>query len=326
MKKILVTGANGFVGRSLCSVMDAASVPYLPVVRRHTASMPNAAVVENFVALNDWRSLLSGVDTVVHLAARAHVLRDSSTDPLHEYRSANVEATLHIARQCALAGVRRFFYLSSIKVNGEATSGKPFSAGDVPCPIDPYGISKLEAEQGLHKIGKETGLEIVIIRPPLVYGPNVRANFLTLLRLVDKGIPLPFGRVDNRRDMVYLGNLVDLILRCVTHPDAAGHTFLVSDERSVSTAELVREIGMAMGKPVKLLPVPPYWIRSAAKLLGKQAMAERLLGSLQVDVTDTKNILGWVPPYTFQYGVSQTVNHFLAARTSGPHPDNEKTV
>jgi UDP-glucose 4-epimerase len=312
MTNILVTGANGFVGQALCSCLREEGFKAVPVLRR--GSSAGAIAIGEIDATTRWQPHLAGIDVVVHLAARVHVLNDASSDPLRAYRTMNVDATLHLARQCAEAGIKRFIYLSSIKVNGEATTGKPFSSGDKPCPTDPYGVSKWEAELGLQQLAEQTGLEVVIIRPPLVYGPNVKANFLQLMRWVKRGIPLPLACVDNRRDMVYVGNLTSLIVRCCTHPRAAGRTLMVSDRRPVSTATLVRTVAASMNRKAMLLPVPPSLLSWAAKLAGREAVAQRLLASLEVDIDHTVETLNWTPPYSFEDGICHTVKQFLATR------------
>ena len=231
-------------------------------------------------------------------------MRDEVDDPLAEYRKVNVQGTLNLARQAVAAGARRFVFLSSIKVNGETTAREtPFQAGDVPLPEDAYGISKLEAEQGLMQLAAETGMEVVIIRPPLVYGPGVKGNFASMIKLVDKGIPLPFGAVDNKRSLIGIDNLVDLIIRCIDHHSAANQVFLAGDGADLSTTELLRGVGRAMGKPARLIPVPAGMLQLGATLLGKKAMAQRLLGSLQVDISKTCELLDWKPPYTVEEGL-----------------------
>jgi nucleoside-diphosphate-sugar epimerase len=315
-EKVLVTGANGFIGQALCISMREKNIDLVPVVRETVASLPNALIIENINPSTDWHAALVDVSVVVHLAARVHVLKDLSSDPLRDYRIANVDATLNLASQCVRCGVKRFIYLSSIKVNGESTTIRPFSAFDVPNPTDPYGISKCEAEQGLKNIALQTGLEVVIIRPPLVYGPKVKANFLQLMRLVRRRIPLPLANVGNRRSMVFVGNLVDLIIRCITCNTAVGHTFLVSDGHDVSTTALINSISLAMGKRPMLFSMPPNVLILAANVIEKKFIAERMLTSLQLDIEFTKDTLGWEPPYSFEIGIDQTVKHFLAVTRS----------
>jgi UDP-glucose 4-epimerase len=252
----------------------------------------------------DWSTALNGVSVVVHCAARVHVMRDTSVDPLEEFRRVNVQGTLNLARQAAAAGVRRFVFVSSIKVNGEATQpGCPFTADDILAPLDPYGVSKMEAEQALREIVRQTGMEVVIIRPPLVYGPGVKANFAAMMRWLQRGVPLPLGAIHNQRSLVALDNLVDLIMTCIKHPAAANQTFLVSDGEDASTTELLRRMGQAMGHPARLLPVPASWLKLAAGLIDKRDVAQRLCGSLQVDISKTRELLGWVPPVSLDEGL-----------------------
>jgi nucleoside-diphosphate-sugar epimerase len=235
-------------------------------------------------------------------------MQDDTTDPLQAYREVNVHGTLNLARQAAEAGVCRFVFVSSIKVNGEGTQpGQPFTADDVPSPLDPYGVSKLEAEQGLRVIEEQTGMSVVIVRPPLVYGQSVKANFASMMRWVFRGVPLPLGRIKNARSMVALDNLVDLLVTCLKHPAAAGQTFLVSDGDDVSTTDLLRRTAQAMGKRALLLPVPVSWLEVVAALLGKRAMVQRLCGSLQVNIDKTRSILGWAPPLTLDQGLKKAV-------------------
>ncbi len=239
-------------------------------------------------------------------------MHDTSSDPLAEFRMINVEGTLSLARQAAAASVRRFIFISSIKVNGEGTPvNMPYLAGAQAAPADSYGISKMEAEHGLRALAGETGMEVVIIRPTLVYGPGVKANFLNMMRWLHKGVPLPFGAIHNRRSLVALDNLVDLIVTCVEHPAAANQTFLVGDGEDLSTTELLRRMGVALGKPARLLPVPSRLLEVGAKLLGKQALAHRLCGSLQVDISKTRELLNWTPPVSVDEALRKTAKHFL---------------
>ena len=252
----------------------------------------------------DWSEAVRNQDVVVHAAARAHVMKESVNDPLTEYRRVNVDGTLQLARQAAEAGVRRFVFISSIKVNGESSpAGRPFTANDIPDPAGPYGVSKMEAEQGLSEVSRETGMEVVIIRPPLVYGRGVKGNFATMARLVRGGFPLPLGSVCNRRTLVSLENLVDFTLLCITHPAAANEVFLVGDGQDLSTTGLLRAIGKAMGKPARLIPVPSRLIMLAASVLGKKNAAQRVLGSLQSDISKARQVLGWEPPLSVEEGL-----------------------
>lgn len=304
---VLVTGSSGFVGRALCRQMAAKGLPVRGAQRQpgHAPAGWDTVTVAPLSGQTDWTQALARCSTVIHTAARVHVMSETAEDPMTEFRRTNVEGTLQLARQAAAAGVRRFVYVSSIKVNGEATvANHPFSAHDTPAPLDPYGTSKLEAEQGLHRIAAETSLEVVTVRPPLVYGPGVKANFASLLRVLRRGMPLPLGRVtDNRRSLVALDNLVDLLITCSHHPAAANQTFLVSDGEDLSTTALLRRMGLALGQPVRLLPVPPAWLMLGAKVLGKADVAQRLLGNLQVDITHTRETLGWTPPISVDEGL-----------------------
>jgi nucleoside-diphosphate-sugar epimerase len=305
----LVTGGNGFVGRALCTALADRGERVVSAVRKPTTM--NDVQVGDLDGKTDWRLALRGCEVVYHLAARVHVMSDDEIDPLSAYREVNVVGTLNLARQAVVAGVRRFIFVSSVKVNGESTTTQHFGSSDAPGPCDPYGQSKMEAEQALQKLGEETGLEVVIVRPPLVYGPGVKANFLNLIKLVKVGIPLPFGSVHNRRSMVALDNLVDLLIVCGNHPKAAGKIFMVSDGVDMGIDELVARIADAMHKRVLILPFPPFLIVLLAKLLGRRAVADRLLDSLQVDISDTRTILGWQPVVTPQAAIKQTVEHFF---------------
>lgn len=308
---LLITGANGFVGRVLCS--HFADSGYAVRGSRRNHHQPDIrqdikwAKIPNIGPVTVWSDALQGIAIIVHLAARVHLVGDRASDPLAEFRQVNVEGTLNLARQAADAGVKRFVFISSVKVNGESTAeDETFSDSSQAAPRDAYGVSKWEAEQGLQRIARETGMEVVIIRPPLVYGPRVKANFLRLLDLVWRGVPLPLGSVNNKRSLVYLGNLVDAIVACVTHPKAAGQTFLVSDGEDVSTPELIRRMAHAMGKPARLLPFPPALLRAAGKVLGKEDEVGRLLDSLVIDSSKIRRELGWKPPFTMEEGLRET--------------------
>lgn len=308
---LLITGANGFVGRSACARALANGMRVLGATRQAVPLPPGveAVVVPGLGSPVGWVVGLTDCDAVVHAAARVHVMNDSMADPLIEFRRVNVDGTINLARQAAAAGVRRFVFVSSVKVNGEGTvAGHPFTAADAPAPQDPYGISKMEAEQGLRQIAADTGMEVVIVRPPLVYGPGVKANFASLMRALQRGLPLPLGAVTrNRRSLVALDNLVDLLLACVDHPAAAHQTFLVSDGEDLSTAELLRRMGLAMGMPARLLPVPPALLKLGAMAIGKADMVQRLLGNLQVDITHTRQTLDWTPPIGVDEGLRRAV-------------------
>jgi UDP-glucose 4-epimerase len=315
IQRVLVTGASGFVGQALQKSLLNRSFDVMAVTRRPSlddlGKSAHQVLVGQIDADTAWSNALFGVTMVVHLAARVHMMEDSANDPLAEFRRVNVQGTLNLARQASEAGVRRFVFLSSVKVNGEATPpGLPFQADAIPSPLDDYGISKMEAEQGLREIAAQTGMEVVIIRPPLVYGPGVKANFASMMRWLQRGVPLPLGAIHNVRSLVSLGNLVDLILTCLTHQAAANQTFMVSDGEDVSTTELLRRTGLAMGHPARLLPVPERLLKVAAGLLGRAEMAQRLCGSLQVDISKTRELLGWTPPLTLDEGLAQAALGF----------------
>lgn len=308
---MLVTGANGFVGQALCAHLAQAGVAVRPAVRQ--ARRPAEWPVGHVNGQTHWAAALAGCRTVVHLAARVHVMHDRSADPLAAFREVNVAGTLNLARQAAQAGVRRFVFISSVKVNGEATPpGQPFTPAHAPAPQDAYGQSKHEAEQALWQVARDTGMEVVVIRPPLVYGPGAKGNFAQMVHWVRRGVPLPLGAVHNRRSLVALGNLVDLMALCAhpeRSPQAANQTFLVSDGDDVSTTELLRRVAQAYGVPARLLPVPVGLMRGAAQLLGKAAVADRVFGSLQVDATHAHTLLGWTPPLTMQAQLRQMALH-----------------
>ena len=320
-KAFLVTGGSGFLGRALINrlVLFPGCSVVAPV---RTLSVPFAASVRsvpmgNLDGTNDWSAALTGVDVVIHAAARVHVMKEVVLDPLTAFREVNVEATLNLARQAAACGVRRFIFISSIKVNGEKTKpGTVFRADDVPEPIDPYGITKLEAEQGLQALAAATGLELVIIRPVLVYGPGVKANFLSMMHWLNRGVPLPFGAIHNQRSLIGIDNLVDLIVTCSDHPAAANQVFLASDGEDVSTTQLLRKLAASLGKGARLLPVPAGLMMGAASLIGQQALADRILGSLQVDISKNQQVLGWKPPVTLDQALALTAQHFLDSRKS----------
>jgi nucleoside-diphosphate-sugar epimerase len=276
------------------------------------AASTECLVVSDVSGGTDWRGAVSGIDAVVHAAARVHMMRNVGRDPLGEFRRVNVDGTMNLARQAVRAGVRRFVFISSIKVNGEETQpGAPYSAEDLPAPVDPYGQSKHEAEVELRRLALDTGLEVVIVRPSLVYGPGVKGNFLSLLHWVRKGIPLPFASVRNERSFVALDNLVDLLVTTLTHPSAANQTFLASDGHDLSTPSLLRRTAAAMDKRARLFAVPPQVLLATARVLGRESAAKRLCTSLQVDIRKTREILCWTPPLAVDDALRLTARHFL---------------
>lgn len=311
-----ITGATGFVGSAVVNQLLAGTFHPLRIAVRDKRVMPVERVevvsVSSLAPDNHWDDFVIGTDVVIHCAARVHVLSESAGDPEYEYHQANVLGTLNLAEQAAAAGVRRFIFISSIKVNGESTdSGTAFHADGPTQPQDPYGKSKMKAEEGLRQLASRTGMEVVIIRPVLVYGPGVKANFLNMMTWLDKGVALPLGAIDNRRSLVALDNLVSLIVTCIDHPAAANQTFLVSDGRDLSTTELLRQMGAALGRSPRLLPVPTWILKGAAAALGKKAFSQRLCGSLQVDISKTCDMLGWTPPMTVEDAMNKTARDFL---------------
>jgi len=314
---VLITGCNGFVGQQLVKILGSRSLRL--AVRNpseYFGSTTHDVCAGDLSVKRDWSAALENVDLIVHCAARVHIMNEKSSDPLGEFRRVNVDGTLRLANQAAAAGVKRFIFLSSIKVNGEHTQfGSPFVADQRPNPSDPYAISKMEAEEGLLALAMATGMEVVIIRPPLIYGPGVKANFLAMMRWLRRGIPLPFGAVtDNKRSLVALDNLVDLIVTCLDHPSAANQIFMVSDGENLSTAALLRRMGAALGRPARLIPVPVSLLRLGAKWFGKPAVAQRLCGSLEVDISKTRELLGWVPPVSVEEGLRRTALHWIESQ------------
>lgn len=318
MTKALVTGGTGFLGSALLrKLVEAGHSVIAPVRVPPTESLASVdwPVVGNIDSETRWQELLVGIDVVIHSAARVHVMDEREQDPLTAFRAVNVEGTLNLASQAAAAGVQRFVFISSVKVNGEQTDDRSqFAPEDAPAPEDPYGISKQEAEDGLRALAEDTGMEVVIIRPPLVYGPGVKGNFRSLIKLAGLPLPLPLGGIDNRRSLVYLGNLVDFILHAAEHPAAANETFLVSDGVDLSTTELLRSMRKALGLSTLLIPVPGQWLWKATELLGKGAIGQRLCGSLQVDIAKNERLLGWKPPYSVAEGLAETVAGFRGNR------------
>ena len=316
--RVLITGATGFVGSRLMASMSASnrSIQFCVVSRRPPSGrIPNVEEIRiaGISGDTDWAAALSNIDLVIHLAARVHVMDDASVDPLAEYRLVNVHGTLNLARQAARAGVRRFIFLSSIKVNGEETApGECFSENSKPNPVDPYGVSKYEAEEGLREICRQSEMEYVIIRPPLIYGPGVKANYQKLIQAVKKGFPLPFGCINNKRSMLALDNLTDFIILASTEPRAANQTFLLSDGRDLSSKELVTKIALALGLAPRVLPVPTILLKVLGFFLGKRAAIERLLGSLQIDSSKARVLLNWKPLISVDEGIARTVNPDIA--------------
>jgi nucleoside-diphosphate-sugar epimerase len=293
--KVLITGANGFIGSALCNHMSAQGYKVIPVARQSGDFSDRLVIAASDDA--KWREALKGCDSVVHLAARAHVMQETESNPQRAFRLANVEPTLALARVACAAGVRRIVFISSIGVNGNITlPGAKFTPDDIPAPHDAYAISKWEAEQGLRQIASETGLEFVIIRPPMVYGPGAKGSFATLCKLVNMKIPLPFGAVNNQRSIIALENLLSFIALCANRaasPQAANQVFLISDDAPVSTTQLIRHIAMANGREARLIPVPPNLLRFFARFFDKAGLADRLLGSLVIDNSKARDLLNW---------------------------------
>ncbi|MBO9480330.1 SDR family oxidoreductase [Salinisphaera sp. G21_0] len=312
LKKCLITGASGFVGSALLDSLPVKQFIGIPVYRK---PYNNAVSITDINAETDWSCILENIDTVVHAAARVHIMSDTHHDALAEFRRVNLDGTLNLAHQAAEAGVRRFVFISTIKVNGESTFGR-YTLNEV-CtvpPEDPYALSKYEAEIGIREIADQTGMEVVIIRPPLVYGANVKANFLSLMKLADTPIPLPFGAINNKRSMVYVGNLVDFIIKCIDHPAAANQTFMVSDGEDLSLTVLLRMMRVALGRPARLFSLPASLFHMAGRLSGKSGVIDRLIGDLQVDSAKARNLLGWKPPFTVQQGISATIAAYLEGK------------
>lgn len=319
--RVLVTGATGFVGRAVVAQLLRSGRPVtaarrgpVPTAARESVSALHTVQVGELAPATDWAAALDGVGAIVHCAARVHVMRETSDNPIAVFRHVNVDGTLQLARQASAAGVRRLVFISSIGVNGAETFGTPFTPDDVPAPHSAYARSKYEAEQGLHALTRETGIEVVIIRPPLVFGPDAPGNFDRLLRALSRGIPLPLGAVRNRRSLVALDNLVHLIATCIEHPKAANHTFMVSDGEDISTTDLLRRLARALGRPARLLPIPSVALRAIATTLGRSDLAQRLFGSLQVEISETRRVLGWAPVVTLDDALAQAAQHFV----SGP--------
>jgi len=311
--KVLVTGASGFVGTATCARLVTQGMDVIGTVR-HLPAQPLQGVeyhrMGDLGADADWRGALSGVDAIVHCAARVHVMRETVADPVAAFRTANVVGTVQLARQAAERGIRRFIFLSSVKVNGEG-GAVAYCETDLAAPKDIYGLSKYEAEVGLREIATQTGMELVVLRPPLIYGPGVKANFQSLMRALARGIPLPLGALQNRRSLVALGNIIDLIVTCIKHPAAVNETFFVSDGEDLSTTELIRRLAVAMGRPACLVPVPAMALTIGLTLLGKREVATRLCGTLLVNITKVRQLLGWAPPISVDEGLRRTAEYFI---------------
>jgi nucleoside-diphosphate-sugar epimerase len=311
--RVVVTGAAGFIGRALCGHLLARGHAVVPAVRQ-TSGLPDEAIVGDIDGASDWRPVLHDCNAVVHLAGRVHVMHDVAENRLELIRAVNIEATLNLARQAVQAGVKRFIFMSTIKVNGEGRD-TPYRETDAAAPEDEYAISKWEAEQGLQHIARETGLEVVILRPPLVYGPGVKANFFGMMRLLQKGIPLPFGAIRNRRSLVGLDNLVAFIATCLEHPAAACQTFLISDGEDISTSDLLRRVAAALNVSARLFPLPQQLLELGFKLAGKGDLSRRLCGTLSCDISKARTLLGWRPPVSMQAELRRTAACFLRERS-----------
>jgi nucleoside-diphosphate-sugar epimerase len=307
--RFLVTGSTGFIGRAVCTELAQRKHDVRRAARNLTGSDGGYFELGNIGPTTNWFGALEGVDALVHLAARVHIMREGAVNPSRiQFGKVNFAGTEHLARAAAASGAKRFVYVSSIGVNGAQTAlGKPFSETDIPNPHNAYASSKWEAEQGLLRVADETGLEVVIIRPPLVYGPNAPGNFGSLMRAVQRGWPLPLGAVHNQRSLVALSNLVDFIVTCITHPQAANQSFLVSDGQDLSTTELVRGMAQAAGVPARLLPVPVWALQTGASLLGKGDAVQRLCGNLQIDISKARSLLDWVPPVSVEEGLRRAM-------------------
>jgi nucleoside-diphosphate-sugar epimerase len=311
--RVLVTGATGFVGQALINEMLRHEFSVKGIVRSQEQFISGAepVLIASMDDKTNWEDTLHNVDVVIHLAARVHVMQDTAADPLTEFRQVNTLGTEQLARSAAASGVKRLVYVSSIKVSGETThDSNKLTETDLAALQDPYAISKYEAEQALYRVANETGLEVVIVRPPLVYGPGVKGNFAQMLGVVFRGIPLPFASVNNRRSLIYVENLVDALIRCATHSAAAGQTYLVSDGEDISTPDLLRQLAREMAIPSRLFPCAPMWLRLAGKLSGKSLQIDRLLGSLRIDSDKIRTELNWKPPYSLPQGLQMTAQWY----------------
>ena len=318
---ILVTGVNGFIGRAVTKQLLNVAYSVRGTIRSpdlfHTLQQGVEPIaVATLGPETVWHQSLKEVNTVIHLAARVHVMNDAAADPLTAFRLVNVEGTRRLALEAARVGIRRFVFISSIKVNGEE-SAVTYAEQSPEQPTDPYGISKWEAEQALRRVEAETGLEVVVVRPTLVYGPGVKANFLNMMKIISRGIPLPLASIKNKRSLIYVGNLVDALVTCATHPKAAGQTFLVSDGEDVSTPELIRQTAAALGVPARLLPFPVSVMKLAGRLTGRKGAVNRLTGSLTVDSSKIRRELSWVPPFTMEQGLKETAEWFKDSFSHG---------
>lgn len=304
-----MTGSNGFIGQFLLTALIKNGFYVRAVMRKKNDKADSSEVICQDISPDaDWGSALKNIDIVIHLAARVHVLEDNDSGAFVEYLAVNVNGTANLALQAAAAGVKRFVFISSIGVNGNQTTDKPFNEKDDLYPHGFYAVSKWEAEKALHKIAQETGLEIVIVRPPLVYGAGVKANFKNLLKLVKSRVPLPFGAIDNLRSLIYVENLVDFLILCTHHPKAVNETFVIADGDDVSTTQLITSIAEQYGRKALLISFSKNWLEKRLKSIGKHALATRLLGNLQVDITKARTLLGWQPPFTFKQGIARTIN------------------
>lgn len=314
-KSILLTGANGFIGRHLATSLVSTYGTNIICPVRTSCTITGAHVVP-ILGIDEqanWSQYMEGVTTIIHAAGRVHVMDDYFSDPLTEFRRINVANSLNLARQAAAAGVKRFIFLSTVKVNGEETfNGGVFSEEDPPAPKDAYGLSKYEAEQMLFELAAKTGIEVTIVRLPLIYGPGVKANFESMLRWIKSGIPLPFGAVTNKRSFLYIENLISLIVSCIEKPCAANQIFFASDGQDMSTTELLVQCANALGVKSRLLPVPKNILMAGAILLKKRAVAQRLCGSLQIDISKAKQLLNWTPPLSVEYGLKATANNMFS--------------
>ena len=316
LQRVLVTGANGFIGQALCASLLSRGRSVVGAARQERdvgapGSVPLIAM-GNVDEHTDWSSALSGVDCVVHLLARVHQMHDTAANPEDEFNRINAALTLNLARQAAACGVRRFVFMSSVKVNGEQTAcGRPFAETDAPAPLDPYARSKRAAEEGLVRLASETNLNLVIIRCPLVYGAGVKGNFLSMVRWLQSGLPLPLGALHNRRSMIAIDNLTDFIITCLDHPLAVDQTFLVSDGDDLTVTAMLRRTAIALQKSPRLIPVPPRLLCWAGRVVGKTALVQRLCFNLQVDITKARRMLGWAPPVSVDVALKKTVQAWL---------------